>query len=68
MDLAGGLNQVLKMSSCKEIAQVDEFAVGFILNVDYTPAVLTAPNLLSVNDDRLFASDNGKWNYVLGSK
>lgn len=40
MDLACGLDEVLKMGTCEEITQVDKFAVPLILDVDGTPAVL----------------------------
>lgn len=40
MDLACGLDEVLEMGAGKEIAEVDEFAVPLVLDVDGTPAVL----------------------------
>ena len=40
VDLACGLDEVLKMGTCEEITQVDKFAVPLILDVDGTPAVL----------------------------
>jgi hypothetical protein len=39
--------------------------VVLILDVDHAPAVLASPDLLSVHDNVLFATNNGKRNYVL---
>lgn len=65
VDLAGCLNKVLQVRPGQEIAQVDEFAVVFIFDVDHTPAVLAAANLLSANNDGLLATDNSKRDNVL---
>ena len=51
VDLRGGLDKILKMSSEEEVAEVDEFAVSLILNVDDTPSVLSTSDLLAVDDD-----------------
>jgi hypothetical protein len=45
VDLACGFDQVLKMGTCKEVTQVDKFAVPLILDVDGTPAVLAGGNV-----------------------
>lgn len=45
VNLAGGLDQVLKVSTGEEVAEVDEFAVPLIFHVDGTPAVLTGGNV-----------------------
>jgi hypothetical protein len=45
VDLACGFDEVLKMSTCKEVTQVDKFAVPLILDVDGTPAVLAGRNV-----------------------
>ena len=60
VDLTGGLNQILKVSSGQEIAQGDEFAMVFIFDVDNTPSILTATDLSATDGDGLFASDNSK--------
>jgi hypothetical protein len=65
VDLRGGLDKVLEVGSEEEVSQVDEFAVSLILDVDDAPSVLTAANLLTVDDDRLLGSDNGEGNKVL---
>lgn len=65
MDLARSFNEVLKVSPCKEVSKIHEFAVVLILDVDDTPAVLATPNLLSIDDDVLLTSNNGKRNDVL---
>jgi hypothetical protein len=65
VDLAGGLNQVLQVGAGKEIAQVNKLAVVLIFDIDNTPAVLTAANLLAVHDDGLLTADNGERNDIL---
>jgi hypothetical protein len=40
VDLACGFDEILEVSTCKEVTQVDEFAMPFILYVDGTPAGL----------------------------
>jgi hypothetical protein len=45
VDLACGFDQVLKVSTCEEITEVDEFAVPLVLDVDGTPAVLASGNV-----------------------
>lgn len=66
MYLTGGFDQVLEVSAGKEVAEIDKFAVVFVFNVYHTPAVLTAADLLSVDDDRLLTADNSKRNDILG--
>lgn len=58
VDLAGGLDQVLEVGTGQEVAQVDELAVVLILDVDDTPAVLTATNLLAVDHNGLLTTNN----------
>lgn len=65
MNLTGCLNKVLQMRAGEEIAQVDEFAVILVFDVNHTPAVLAAANLLSANNDGVLATDNSKWDNVL---
>ncbi len=65
MDLTRGLNQVLKVCPGKEVPEVDEFAVILVLDIDDAPSVLSAANLLAINNDRFFAADNGEGDNVL---
>lgn len=65
VDLASSLNQILKVGAGQEIAQVDEFTVVLILDVDNTPAVLAAANLLAVDNNGLLTADNRERNDVL---
>lgn len=55
------------MRSGEEISEIDKFAVILILNIDDTPFVLAATNLLAINNDGLLASHNCKWDDVLDS-
>ena len=50
------------MSSSEEVPEIDEFTVVFILDVDYTPSILTATDLLAIHNDRLLAADNCEGN------
>ena len=67
VDLACRFNQVLKVCACEEVTEIDEFAVVFVLNVDHSPAVLAAPDLLAIDDDGFFASNDGKRDDILNS-
>jgi hypothetical protein len=67
VDLAGGLDQVLQVGAGQEVAQVDKFTVVFVLDVDDTPAVLAAANLLAVDNNSLLTTDNRERNDVLES-
>jgi hypothetical protein len=40
--LRGRLNKILQVSAEQEVSQIDEFAVGLVLDVDDTPPVLSA--------------------------
>ena len=51
VDLGGCFNQVLQVSACEEVSEVDEFTVVLILNIDDSPSVLAATDLLATNDD-----------------
>lgn len=53
------------MCSQQEVTQVNKLAVILVLDIDDTPSVLTAANLLAVDDDRLLGADDGKGNEVL---
>ena len=48
------------MCAEEEVAQVDEFAVSLVLNIDNTPAVLAAANLLAIDNDGLLRANNGE--------
>lgn len=65
VDLAGSLDQILKVGAGQEVAQVDEFTVVLVLDVDDTPAVLAAANLLAIDNNGLFTADNRERNDVL---
>ena len=67
VDLAGCLDQILKVGSGEEVAEVDKFTVVLVLDVDDAPAVLAAANLLAVDNDCLLATDNRERNDVLES-
>lgn len=58
--LRGGLNEILEMGAEEEVAQVDEFAVSLVLDVNDAPAVLATANLLAVDNDRLLRADDGE--------
>lgn len=65
VDLGGSLDEILEVGSEEEVAQVDEFAVSLILDVDDTPSVLAAADLLAVDNDRLLGSDNSEGDKAL---
>lgn len=65
MDLAGSFDQVLQMGTGQEVPQVDKFAVVLVLDIDNTPTVLSAADLLAIDNNVLLATDNGKRNDVL---
>lgn len=49
------------MGACEEVAEVDEFAVLLVLDVDGSPAVLATTNSLAVDVDVLLAADDCEW-------
>ena len=57
MDLRGRLDQILQVGAGEEVAQVDEFAVALVFDVDGAPAVLAAADKLAVNVDVAFGAD-----------
>lgn len=67
VDLAGGFDKILKVGAGQEVAEVHEFAVVLVFDVDNTPAVLAAAYLLSVDDNVLLASDDGEGDNILES-
>ena len=60
MDLRGGFDQVLQVRAREEVAQVDEFAVAFVFDVNGAPAVLAAADGLAGDVDAVFAADDGE--------
>jgi hypothetical protein len=51
MDLRCRLDKVLKMGACKEVSEVDKFAVVLVLDVNNSPSILSPTNLFSTNND-----------------
>ena len=65
MDLAGRLDKVLEMSACEEVSKVNKFTMVLILDVDNAPLVLSAPDLLAIDDDRLLTANDSEGDDVL---
>lgn len=65
VDLGCRLDEILEVGPEQEVSQVDELAVVLVLNIDHTPPVLAAADLLAVDNDRLLGTDNGEGNKVL---
>lgn len=65
MDLRSGLNEILQVGARKEVAQVHEFAVVRVLNVDDTPAGLAAAHGLAVDDDGVLRAHDSERDYAL---
>lgn len=65
VDLTRRLDQVLQVRPRQEVSQVHKLAVVLVLDVDHTPAVLPAAHLLAVDDNVLFATDDGERDDVL---
>ena len=51
VDLGCGFDKILEMGSGEEVSKVDKFAMVLVFNIDNTPSVLAATNLLSSDDD-----------------
>lgn len=58
VDLARRLDQVLEMGAGEEVAQVDEFAVSLVLDVDGAPAVLARGDGLAVEGEAVLGADD----------
>lgn len=58
VDLRGCFDKILQVGARQEVAQVDEFAVSLVFNVDGAPTVLTAADRLAVDGKGVFAADN----------
>ncbi len=67
VDLRSGLNQILEMSPQEEVSEIHKFAVVLVLNIDDAPPVLAAADLLAVDNDGLFGSNDGEGNQTLCS-
>lgn len=65
VNLACCFNQVLEVSAGEKVSQINKFAVGFVFHIDDTPAVLSAANLLTINDNSFLTANDGEWNNVL---
>lgn len=65
MDLGCGLDEVLEVGAEEEVSEVDEFAVVLVLHVDHAPAVLATTDLLAVDNNALFGTDDGEGNEAL---
>lgn len=68
VDLSSRVDQILKMCSSQEVAQVDKVTVVLVLNVDHAPTVLTCANLATVYVDCLLGANNCEWDKALRSK
>lgn len=61
MDLGCCLDEVLEVGAGEEVAEVDEFAVFLVFDIDSSPAVLAATNSFAVDVDVVLTADNRKW-------
>lgn len=68
VDHRSGFDEILEVRSEQEVSQVDEFAVGLVLDVDDTPSVLTSADLLAIYNDGLLGADNSKGDKALYRK
>lgn len=53
------------MRPSEEVAQIDEFAVCVVLDVDDAPPILAATNLPASNVDGFFTTDDGERDDIL---
>ena len=53
------------MCSGQKVAEIDEITVVLILDINHTPAILTCPDLTTININRLFRTNNCEWNQAL---
>lgn len=65
VDLRGGFDQILEMGSGKEVSQIDEFAMVLVFNINHSPSVLAATDLLASDNNRFLRSNNREWDDVL---
>ncbi len=66
VDLRGRLDEILEVRAGEEVAEVDEFAVVLVLDVDDAPSVLTAADLSASDDDGFLGAYDGEGDHVLG--
>jgi len=62
VDLSSRLDKVLQVCPCKEVAEVHEFTVVGIFNVNHSPAVLAPANRLARYDHVVFRANNSERN------
>lgn len=67
MDLAGCFDEILQVRPGQEVPEIDKFTVVLILDIDDTPFVLSTTDLLAINNDGLFATNNSEGDDVLNS-
>ena len=67
MNLGRGLDKILEVSPEEEVAEIDEFAVVLVFDVDDAPSVLAAANLLAVDDNGLLGANDGEGDQALRS-
>ncbi len=65
MNLRCGLNEVLEMCTCEEVAQIHEFAMVLVFDIDDSPPILATADLTTAHDDRFLRANNGEGNDVL---
>lgn len=65
MNLARCFDQILQVGTEEEIAEMDEFAVVLIFDIDDAPAVLAASDLTPVDGDRSLGADDGEGHEIL---
>ena len=65
VDLRRRLHEVLQVRAQEEVAEIDEFAVVLVLDVDDAPPVLATPDLLAINNDVLLRPDDGEGDQAL---
>lgn len=61
--LCSGFNEILQVSSRKEVSQVNKLAMSFILDVDNPPPVLPSTHGFAINDDTSFRANDGEWKH-----
>merc|ERR1712000_199239 len=68
VNLARRFDEILEVSTCKEVPEINEFAMVLVLDIDDTPFVLSASDLLAINNDGFLAADDGEWDDVLDGR
>ena len=63
--LSGSLNEILQMRLGEEAAQVDKFAMRFVVDIDDTPAILARSALAAVDEHCLLRTHDGKGDETL---